>query len=85
MAFFVSYKNNSLIDIFDENITKLYRINVAEILSLYDNIEYKRLRHIKIPKIDWSCRQHHHVSSATFNNQLSTPIERLLISGDCVL
>ena len=57
MAFFISYKNKSVVDIFNENVKLLHTFDIADILSLYDNIQLKSVRHIKVPKIDWSCRQ----------------------------
>ena len=57
MAFFISYVNKSVVDIFNENVKLLHRFDIAQIIGLYDSIKLKSVKFIKVPKIDWSCRQ----------------------------
>lgn len=70
MAFFISYVNKSVVDIFNENVKLLHRFDIAQIIGLYDSIKLKSVKFIKVPKIDWSCRQQHQAQITTHKNQI---------------
>ena len=53
----ITYVGQSLIDFFDEKGQLLHRLDISVIFDNYESLEFMKLEHIRLPRLNWSCRQ----------------------------
>ena len=81
-SFLVTYVDQSIIDFFDERGKLMNRLDIQEIFSNYQNTGFLKLDNVKLPRLEWSCRQHIKLPTGTDEDQSHK--EQFILSGSCL-
>ena len=58
------------------------RLDIQEIFSNYQNTGFLKLDNVKLPRLEWSCRQHIKLPTGTDEDQSHK--EQFILSGSCL-
>ena len=81
--FLLTYKDQSLIDFFDEAGNNMYRLDCEKVFESYQGLELVELQFVKLPKLVWSCRRQNLLPKQVQKEDSVQLNEILVIAGVC--